>query len=230
MQWSRSYSASMRSLMRSSIRRTSMVPASVVTTKPANVDIIGTMNTADRSLALLDTALRRRFDFVPLLPDTRAEKVPGDQDSAPLAGLVVTTDAGEIDVRRMLERINERIEALYDRDHRIGHAYLTALARVDDGPQRFAALATALRQRIVPLLEEYFFEDWRKIRLVLGDNQKQDVGLQFVAEGDAHEQDLTALFGNDHGLDSYATRRRYRPQESAFDDPAAYIGIYQVSA
>ena len=197
---------------------------------PANVDIIGTMNTADRSLALLDTALRRRFDFVPLLPDTRAAKVAGDQDSAPLAGLVVTTDAGTIDLRRMLERINERIEALYDRDHCIGHAYLTGLARATDGPQRFEALATAFRQRIVPLLEEYFFEDWRKIRLVLGDNQKRDVKLQFVAESDAHEQDLTALFGEDHGLDSYATKRRYSLRESAFDDPAAYIGIYQASA
>lgn len=197
---------------------------------PANVDVIGTMNTADRSLALLDTALRRRFDFVPLLPDTRAARVAGDKDSAPLAGLVVTTDAGTIDVRRMLERINERIEALYDRDHCIGHAYLTALARVDDGPQRLKALASAFRQRIVPLLEEYFFEDWRKIRLVLGDNQKQDEGLQFVAEGDAHEQDLTALFGDDHGLDSYTTKRRYSLRESAFDDPAAYIGIYQASA
>ena len=197
---------------------------------PANVDIIGTMNTADRSLALLDTALRRRFDFVPLLPDTRAEKVAGDTGSAPLAGLVVTTDAGTIDVRRMLERVNERIEALYDRDHCIGHAYLTGLARATDGPQRFVALATAFRQRIVPLLEEYFFEDWRKIRLVLGDNQKQDALLQFVAESDAHEQDLTALFGNDHGLDSYATKRRYSLRESAFDDPAAYICIYQAIA
>ena len=197
---------------------------------PANVDIIGTMNTADRSLALLDTALRRRFDFVPLLPDTRAEKVAGDQGSAPLAGLVVTADAGTIDVRRMLERINERIEALYDRDHCIGHAYLTSLARTTDGPQRFEALATAFRQRIVPLLEEYFFEDWRKIRLVLGDNQKADATRQFVTESDAHEQDLTALFGNNHELDSYATKRRYSLRESAFDDPAAYIGIYQAGA
>lgn len=197
---------------------------------PANVDIIGTMNTADRSLALLDTALRRRFDFEPLLPDTRAEKVPGEKNSAPLAGLVVTTDVGLIDVRLMLERINERIEALYDRDHCIGHAYLTGLARVTDGPQRFDALASTFRQRIVPLLEEYFFEDWRKIRLVLGDNQKRDVKLQFVAEGDAHEQDLTALFGDEHGLDSYVTKRRYSLRESAFDDPAAYIGIYQAGA
>lgn len=197
---------------------------------PANVDIIGTMNTADRSLALLDTALRRRFDFEPLLPDTRAEKAPGEPDSAPLAGLLVTTDAGTIDVRQMLERINKRIEALYDRDHCIGHAYLTSLAQADDGSQRFEALMKAFRHRIVPLLEEYFFEDWRKIRLVLGDNQKKDTSLQFVAESDAHEQDLSVLFGNDHGLDNYATKRRYSLQESAFSNPAAYIGIYLASA
>ena len=196
---------------------------------PANVDIIGTMNTADRSLALLDTALRRRFDFEPLLPDTRAEKVSGEKNSAPLAGLVVTTNVGLIDVRLMLERINERIEALYDRDHCIGHAYLTGLARVTDGPQRFDALASTFRQRIVPLLEEYFFEDWRKIRLVLGDNQKTDVASQFVGESNAHEQELTVLFGNDHGLDSYATKRRYSLREGAFGNPAAYIGIYQTA-
>jgi 5-methylcytosine-specific restriction protein B len=197
---------------------------------PANVDIIGTMNTADRSLALLDAALRRRFEFVALLPDTRAEKNPDEPDSAPLAGLVVTTDAGAIDVRQLLERINERIEALYDRDHCIGHAYLTGLSLLDDGPLRFEALTAAFRHRIVPLLEEYFFEDWRKIRLVLGDNQKKDAAIQFVGESDAHEQDLTTLFGNDHGLDSYATKRRYSLRESAFSNPAAYIGIYQASA
>lgn len=193
---------------------------------PANVDIIGTMNTADRSLALLDTALRRRFDFVPLLPDTREEKDADDPHSAPLAGLVVTTSIGAIDVRRMLERINERIEALYDRDHSIGHAYLTTLADVDDGEARFEKLADIFRNRIVPLLEEYFFEDWRKIRLVLGDNQKPQA-VQFITESDAHEQDLSDLFGNNHGLDSYATKRRYQSQPSAFAKPAAYLGIYQ---
>jgi 5-methylcytosine-specific restriction enzyme B len=196
---------------------------------PANVDIIGTMNTADRSLALLDTALRRRFDFVPLLPDTRTIKLPGEPHSAPLAGLMVTTDAGELDVRRMLERINERIEALYDRDHCIGHAYFTHLRSKTDGVERFDSLADTFRNRVLPLLEEYFFEDWRKIRLVLGDNQKADAA-QFITESDAREQDLNALFGNNHGLDSYATKRRYQPQPSAFANPAAYIGIYQSMA
>lgn len=193
---------------------------------PANLDIIGTMNTADRSLALLDTALRRRFDFVPLLPDTRTAKLPDDPHSAPLAGLVVTTEKGTIDVRRMLECINKRIEALYDRDHCVGHAYLTALADVDDGDLRFEKLSNIFRNRIVPLLEEYFFEDWRKIRLVLGDNQKPDVA-QFITESDAHEQDLSDLFGNNHGLDSYATNRHYQSQPTAFSNPIAYLSIYQ---
>lgn len=194
---------------------------------PANVDIIGTMNTADRSLALLDTALRRRFDFVPLMPDVRAEKDRDEPDSAPLAGLVVTTENGVIDVRQMLERMNERIEALYDRDHCIGHAYLTGLVEMEDGPTRFQTLAAAFRNRIVPLLEEYFFEDWHKIRLVLGDNQKSEAAIQFISESVDHEQDLSGLFGNDHGLDSYATRRRYILQKDAFEHPLAYIRIYR---
>lgn len=193
---------------------------------PANVDIIGTMNTADRSLALLDTALRRRFDFVPLLPDTRAVKVPDEPHSAPLAGLVVSTDAGEIDVRRMLERINQRIEALYNRDHCIGHAYFTHLWGKANGAQRFEALADTFRNRVLPLLEEYFFDDWRKIRLVFGDNQKPDAA-QFITESDGHEQALNDLFGDDHGLDSYTTQRHHQPQPSAFSNPAAYLGIYQ---
>lgn len=195
---------------------------------PANVDIIGTMNTADRSLALLDTALRRRFDFVPLLPDTRAEKTEDDPYSAPLAGLQVKTDMGTIDVRRMLERINERIEVLYDREHCIGHAYFISLGKLVDGPMRFDMLVEIFRKRIVPLLEEYFFEDWHKIRLVLGDNQKPYTE-QFITENDAHEQDLSGLFGNDHCLEIYATKRRYQTQPLAFVNPAAYIGIYQTA-
>ncbi len=195
---------------------------------PANVDVIGTMNTADRSLALLDTALRRRFDFVALMPDTRPEPDSTDPDSAPLAGLVVTLESGIIDIRRMLERMNERIEALYDRDHCIGHAYFTHLRNKADGQERFEALSDTFRNRIVPLLEEYFFEDWQKIRLVLADNQKTDPQVQFIIEIEDHEQDLTALFGNDHGLDVYATKRRYALLGEAFFNPLAYIGVYQL--
>lgn len=184
---------------------------------PANVDIIGTMNTADRSLALLDTALRRRFEFKPVLPDAR------DEEGAPLHSLRVTSGEKVIDIPKMLSAINQRVEALYDRDHCIGHAYFTALAQVPDGDKRFDDLTQVFRNRIVPLLEEYFFEDWQKIRLVLGDNQK-DKDMHFIQD---HEQALDRLFGSDHGLDAYDTKRRYTLQETAFSKPDAYIGIYQ---
>lgn len=187
---------------------------------PSNVDIIGTMNTADRSLALLDTALRRRFEFVPVMPDAR------DDQGAPLAGLRVSSGAQVIDVPRMLNAINQRVEALYDRDHCIGHAYFTPLAEVPDGDERLVALQQVFSTRILPLLEEYFFEDWQKIRLVLADNQKP-AAAQFVRESADHEDDLTHLFGSDHGLDSYATKRRYAVQDAAFSNPDAYISIYQ---
>lgn len=187
---------------------------------PANVDIIGTMNTADRSLALLDTALRRRFDFVALMPDAR------DEGGSPLHGLRVTVGEKTIDIPRMLAAINQRVEALYDRDHCIGHAYVTTLAQVPDGDERLVALSQVFSNRIVPLLEEYFFEDWQKIRLVLADNQKPEPA-RFVVESQDHEEDLAKLFGSDHGLDTYGTKRRYSVQEAAFSNPEAYIGIYQ---
>jgi len=187
---------------------------------PTNLWIIGTMNTADRSLALLDTALRRRFEFVPVMPDAR------DDAGAPLAGLRVSSGEQVIDIPRMLDAINQRVEALYDRDHCIGHAYFTPLAKVPDGDERLVALQQVFSTRILPLLEEYCFEDWEKIRLVLADNQKP-AAAQFVRESADHEDDLARLFGGDHGLDSYATKRRYAVQEAAFSNPDAYIGIYQ---
>lgn len=187
---------------------------------PANVDIIGTMNTADRSLALLDTALRRRFDFMPVLPDAR------DEAGAPLFGLRVTLGGQVIDIPRLLSVINQRVEALYDRDHCIGHAYFTALRQVPDGDERLVALSQVFSNRIVPLLEEYFFEDWQKIRLVLADNQKPEAA-RFVIESQDHEEDLSRLFGSDHGLDSYATKQRYEVRDASFTNPDAYIGIYK---
>lgn len=128
----------------------------------------------------------------------------------------------------MLERINDRIEALYDRDHCIGHAYFTSLRDVTDQAVRFTKLAEIFQKQIIPLLEEYFFEDWRKIRLVLGDNQKSE-DAQFITESNSQEQDLSTLFGSDHGLDSYTTKRRFQSQPSAYTNPAAYLGIYQTS-
>ena len=190
---------------------------------PANVDIIGTMNTADRSLALLDTALRRRFEFVSIHPDT------GDESGAPLAGLRITINDEVIDIPKMLTVINRRIESLYDRDHCIGHAYFTGLKLIPDGQPRLNALKDIFRNRIIPLLEEYFFEDWQKIRLVLADNQKP-LSAQFIAESSDHEGDLIELFGHDHGLDTFSTKRGFQKQDDALGNPSAYIGIYQTMA
>jgi 5-methylcytosine-specific restriction enzyme B len=179
---------------------------------PPNVDFIGTMNTADRSLALVDTALRRRFEFVPVLPKAEV-----------LADLIVIEQGVTINVQQLLVAMNNRIEALYDRDHTIGHAYFTQLLKLEPAGQ-FKALKGTFQNKIIPLLEEYFFEDWQKIRLVLGDNQKEEA-FQFVRAA-GREEDLLELFGLNHELDQYATRARFRLNEASLDIPQAYAGIY----
>ena len=186
---------------------------------PANVDIIGSMNTADRSLALLDTALRRRFEFVAVMPDAR------DEDGAPLAGLRVTARGQHIDVPRLLSVINQRIRVLYDDDHCIGHAYFVPLAKVPDGEERLAALANIFQHRILPLLEEYFFEDRHKVRLVLGDQRKKSDAHCFLVESPASNWEL--LFGAGEEQDSYGQSRFYELQVSALLEPQAYITTYQ---
>ncbi|PLK49339.1 McrB family protein [Uliginosibacterium sp. TH139] len=181
---------------------------------PSNVDVIGTMNTADRSLALVDTALRRRFEFVESMPKPSV-----------LAGVIVSHGGVDINLEQMLTMLNKRVEALYDRDHTIGHAYFTGIKDLPE-TERFDELKTIFKNKIIPLLEEYFFEDWQKIRLVLGDNQKtKNTELQFVHEI-GREEDLLALFGRDNELDQYALRSRYQLNPDALALPEAYVGIY----
>ena len=130
---------------------------------PANVHIIGTMNTADRSIEALDTALRRRFSFAEIAPD--AELIKKEGKLAP-DGLI-----DDIDVVKMLDVINFRIEKLIDKDHKIGHAYFLHIEKSKQ------ALEDLFADKIIPLLEEYFFGDFGKIGLVLGESFVEKVSM-----------------------------------------------------
>ena len=133
-------------------------------TVPDNVYIIGTMNTADRSIALMDTALRRRFYFEEMLPNYDL-----------LKDIFVEDEGVKVNIGAMLKAINERIEYLYDREHTIGHAVFLELKENNN----IDKLENTFKKSVIPLLQEYFYEDYDKIRLILGDNAK-DEDEQFI--------------------------------------------------
>ena len=167
---------------------------------PNNLFLIGTMNTADRSIQLLDTALRRRFAFVEMMPN------PDHPAMAQIEGL---------DCGRMLRTINDRIGFLLDREHQIGHTYLLDV-------HDMKKLADRFRTQVFPLLQEYFFDDWSKIKSVLG-------GSPFVVESTAKsellDEDATAedrkIFGRlpDHDL-RWESSDSYRAIYEAKQAPA----------
>ena len=157
---------------------------------PKNLYIIGTMNTADRSIALMDTALRRRFEFEEMMPKPELlEEVEG------------------IDLVKLLIKINQRIEYLYDRDHTIGHAYFMGVTSKDE-------LDSVMKNKVIPLLQEYFYDDWEKIRLVLNDG--------FI---ERTLQDSSKLF--DDGMDDeYIEDEKYRYRIAGNFTADSYRKIY----
>lgn len=127
-------------------------------TVPNNVHIIGTMNTADRSVEALDTALRRRFSFREIMPDYSViEKELGAENFW-----------NNSSVSEILKKINKRITHLIDRDHQIGHSYFLKLKEVP-ATEFSATIAAIFSENIIPLLQEYFFNDFSKIGMVIGE-------------------------------------------------------------
>lgn len=169
---------------------------------PNNVYILGTMNTADRSIAMMDTALRRRFNFVEMIPDT--------SESSPLNGKIIEG----IDICKMLMTINKRIEYLYDREHTIGHAFFI-------GINDFAGLSSVFRNKVIPLLQEYFYDDYEKIRLVLGDDGKSEEH-QFVTKKKPEPNLFRGQVFEDRSDDE---KYIYVLNEKAFNLQESYKGI-----
>ena len=161
---------------------------------PTNLFIIGTMNTADRSIQILDTALRRRFTFIEMMPLTSHEKI--------------STDINGINCQEVLNSMNRRIFGLLDRERQIGHTYFIDLTKVEQ-------LADVFQNRIIPLLQEYFFDDWSKIRVVLGNNA-------FVQESNIRDQGFDAY--RDSEIKYY---ERLPDNDEKWKDPQHYRKIYQ---
>ena len=147
---------------------------------PQNVDIYGTMNTADRSVEALDTALRRRFSFEEMLPKPELLKNKGENGSGKV---------GDIVLEDLLITINERIEALVDRDHTIGHAFFMEVDSLE-------SLRNVFANKVIPLLQEYFYGDYAKMEMVIGpdffNSEKRKKKVTFAVQN----EDVEIPIGN----------------------------------
>ena len=177
---------------------------------PENLDMYGAMNTADRSIALLDTALRRRFEFEELMPD--AGIIPGADGE----GNIEDGESGSIDLRQLLESMNRRIRFLLDREHMIGHSYFMDI-------KAFAELRRVLTRKVLPLLQEYFYEDWSRIQLVLRDRIGEDRNSPQIIRDEPVEE--MQVLGFDH--DDYEDKVEYEKVEESKITPAAVRKIYE---
>ena len=157
---------------------------------PPNLYIIGTMNTADRSVEALDAALRRRFSFEEMLPNVSLIATEGKLKN--INGVL-----DKIDLPIVLKTINKRIEKLLDKDHQIGHSYFMSVTDID-------TLKAAFQNKIIPLLQEYFFGDYGKIGLVLGNG--------FFETLEKNEDNIFADF-DDYDASEFSERPIYKIQD-----------------
>ena len=166
---------------------------------PKNLYFLGTMNTADRSIALLDSALRRRFVFHEMMPDASLLK----------SNTVQIEESDQIiDCEKILNAMNRRITALLDREHQIGHTYFLKVDSLE-------TLKKAFQNQVIPLLQEYFFDDWTKIRAILNDNG-------FITESKPPKELITqGLIHSNHRLFD-----RQPADHESWDDPSKYQTIY----
>jgi len=160
---------------------------------PDNLYIIGTMNTADKSITSLDIALRRRFNFKEFKPKYNLTEIQS----------VKHADGTIIDLNKVLEKINDRIEYLLDKDHLIGHSYFIKIDTWDD-------LCELFRDQIIPLLQEYFHNDYEKIAMVFKDhnNLKSDNEKFIIKENYSIED----LFGGETPFDDEKDRYKINPE------------------
>lgn len=179
---------------------------------PNNIDIYGTMNTSDHSLTSIDIALRRRFEFVEMMPDY---------------GMLQNIEVYGVNIAKLLEVINQRIEVLIGRDFIIGHSYFISLEGLDS-QVREKHIGKIFEYQIIPLLQEYFYADWERIQWVLNDQNKKDSENQFIQLLGGYQEARQSLAGifpqaliDEEGL----IDRRYRINKRAFGKQEAYQQI-----
>ena len=172
---------------------------------PKNLYILGTMNTADRSIALLDIALRRRFNFIEMPPRYNLLKP-------------INTETNEINLQELLKAINTRIEILLDKDHLIGHSYFVNIKSFDD-------LKEVFRNSIIPLLQEYFYDDFEKIRVVLNIEDKDNDKESFIIKKEI-PQNFSETLKKKLGKKSVYIINEAEDKEIGFNKYQNYTKIY----
>ena len=177
---------------------------------PKNLYILGTMNTADRSIALLDIALRRRFNFIEMPPKYNLLKT-------------INCKEGEINLQDLLKAINTRIEFLLDKDHLIGHSYFINIKTFED-------LKEVFKNSIMPLLQEYFYDDFEKIKFVLNikddEDDKDDKDNNSIIRKEKIESEYIPKTLPKNFPKSLKNKTIYEINEKTFEEGKNYINIY----